>query len=189
MESIDIAVDALTAEELDAQRGIAALDGDPDRLHVLDAEVDRRRRQTEHDALAAAERQRRQHVADVAEATAQLETFTAQLADLEQQHRDDLAALETTPQASASAVCERAYVSGRLAYSLAHDLFGITGDRRFYRPYVVLDQLALCGGAAGEAYVWSIRGRPPRLEVPWRDALERLKVLMGPIPTRIQNGG
>jgi len=182
-----IALDALPDAELRQRIGAALLDASPD-LPGLEAERQRRLTATAHTRLADAEAQRRQIAADAAERDALLAALTRQLADLEQQHRDDLALLDATPQGQAYTIVERAYRSGRAAYSLSHDLHGLTGDRRFYRPYRVPDALALHGGAVGEAFMRSIAGRPPRLETPWRPDVERLRELW-PHVERIANGG
>ncbi len=140
---------------------------------------------------AEAEQQRRQDAARAcaAERDLLLAKLTQHLADLEAQHCADLVDLERTPQVEAYPVCRRTYVSGRLAYSLAHDLHGLTGDHAFHRPYGVPDAVVLAGGAAGAAFMRSIQGKPPALEAPWRADLERLRALTGPRASRIANGG
>ena len=178
----------LTETELKEQLGAAVLDGSDERLYELEHERDRRRSTAERQQLADAEAQRRAKITEETERDALLAKLSTRLAEFEQQHRDDLAELERTPQAETLAVVERAYISGRQAYSIAHDLFGATGDRRFYRAYRVPDALSLHGGRAGDTFLMQIRGRPPKVETPWSVDIARLRELM-PRVKRIGNGG
>jgi hypothetical protein len=136
-----------------------------------------------------AEQQRRKAKAEsrAAEAAVLLEKLTTLLAKFEADYRDAVAGLQATPPDAAWPVVEKVYTLGRQAYSLAHDLRGATGDRKFHRYYTVIETLNQ--HPTGRAFVRAHVGKPPKIAIPWHADLQRLVSLLGPVPNRIGNGG
>lgn len=179
----------LTDTELSQRLGAALLDASPDLL-ALEAERQRRLAEAAHTRLAAAERQRRQKEADAIERDRLLDTLIKQRDDYRRRFVETLHRLAVTTPSDVGPLIEEAYILGRQGYALGHDLAGVTGDRqRFEMRWDVPDQITLCGGAPGAAFVAGLRGHPLAVQSPWRADVEMLHVLMPPVEGRIGNGG
>lgn len=176
----------LTDAELDRAIGAAVLDKADTR--PLEQERDRRRRAVEHAALGDAERARRTQADAETEHTALVMKLLAQRDEYRAAFVARVNELSVTPPADAGPVIEGAYTLGRQAYAISHDLADETGDRRLALRYDVTDQIALHGGAAGEAFVASLRGHAPPVPTPFRDDVNRLRAL-SPRQSLIGNGG
>lgn len=178
----------MTDQELKAQIGAAALDGDSERVDRLEADRDRLHRSAERQQLADAERQRRQIEADAAERDHLLAALTQQRDDYRRRFVELLHRLDVTAPSDAGPVIEEAYTLGRQAYSIAHDLSGALGDRHLALSWDVTGQIELHGSATGAAFVRSIIGRAPTVPTPWAADLDRLREL-APRQSAIGNGG
>lgn len=178
---------SLTDAALTQRLGGALLDRSPE-LPALEQERQRRLAATAHQRIASVEAQRRQIAADAAERDALLARLLAQRDDLRACFVAALQTLSVTAPADVGPLLASAYQLGRQAYALGHDLAGVTGDRRLAGRYDVTDQLALHGGAAGAAFVASLRGHVPAVPTPWRADVERLRALT-PRVQRVGNGG
>jgi hypothetical protein len=172
--------------ELQQRLGAAIVDRDVKTETLLKQERDRRTLQP----LADAERARRETALREKEAEALTQKFVALRDSLREQFVNELAVLAVTPQTEAWDVVEKAYVLGRQAYALSHDLAGALGDRRYAaQRYDVPDQLELHGGQVGKAFILGARGRPPVVPTPWHDDIQRLREIYVPSGPRIGNGG
>ncbi len=185
MTTIDLT--PLTDAELTHRIGAAVLDRSPE-LPILESERQRRFTATAHTRLADAERDRRAQAAAEAEREQLLDTLTKQRDNYRARFVAALYQLDTTPPGVVGSLLESAYALGRSAYTLGHDLAGVTGDRRMAGRYDVSDQIELHAGAAGTAFVANLRGHAPKIPTPWAAAVARLRELM-PHAERIGNGG
>lgn len=172
--------------ELDMAIGAAYVDEDLPRLHALEAEHDRRRRDEERERLANAERARRTHASAEAERRALLERLTKQCDAYRARFIALLRDIDTA--SDKAALVPEAYQVGRQAYSLGHDLASVTGNHRSGLRYDVPDQLVLHGGRAAEGFLAEICGRPVSVPTPWQRDIERLRELM-PHVEDVRNGG
>jgi hypothetical protein len=168
-------VATMTDAELDAEIGAAVLDGSKD-LEELEAERGRRHAATSRQRLAAAEAQRRAAASCASERDHLLVSLGAQLDELQSEYHAALEPLDT--HASHEAFL-RAYTLGRQVHALSHALAGVTGRRKWCRPFSATDQIALRGGQAGLAFVRRL-GTPPTVPTPWRGDLERLRAVWEP---------
>jgi len=161
-------------ETLESQRARLSLDveegksGVEQQLKDVEDELVRLYRDDERAILAAGERERREAERRVEEKVEALIKLDEMLGDLDKDFRQKLEALQEKTLATRQEVAN-VYWAGRKAYTLANDLFALTGDRKYQRPWALKAQL---GQHADAVLGYFLPNAPkPLMNKPWEKLL------------------